>query len=322
MKKIIVVGMGNVGFTFTNIAVSRGLQANYVFVDMNEDICEAHAHDFQDMVALMPRNNSTFKKGTLLEDSKDADVVIITASIPMKKLTDRLQLAADNALLMKKFGDDLKAAGFKGCVVVAANPCDVMAAAIHYASGLPFNKVLSTGTLLDTARMRKFVAAKLGVTADSVLGYTLAEHGASLMAAWSTLKVGDTMMSDLIKANKFSKEELEQILKDTVAEGLYIYSRKGNTQFGIGTSLFEITDAIVNNKRSVLPLGVKLPEEYKNSGIYTSIPVVLGENGYEYLSTKPSLNEEEWQAFEKSTSSLAKVHEDVLRLIGIEKSFK
>ncbi|MGX9358350.1 lactate/malate family dehydrogenase [Mycoplasma sp. 128] len=322
MKKIIVVGMGNVGFTFVNIAVSRGLQANYVFADLNEEVCVAHARDFEDQVALMPRNNSTFRRGTLLEDAKDADVVVITASIPMKKLADRLQLAADNAKLMKSFGDDLKKAGFQGTVIIAANPCDVMAAAIHYASELPYNKVISTGTLLDSARFRKFIAQRLSVSADSVQAVTLAEHGASLMAPWSMLKVGEAKIEDLIKAGKFTEADKEQILKDTVAEGLYIYARKGNTQFGIGTSIYEITDAIINNKRQVMTVGVKLPENYKNAGIYSSIPVIVGENGYEYLPTKPNMTNDEWAAFEKSTSAIAKVHEDVMNLIGIKKPFQ
>ncbi|WP_429990919.1 lactate/malate family dehydrogenase, partial [Mycoplasmopsis bovis] len=81
MKKIIVVGLGNVGFTYINTSVARGLEAEWVLVDKNVQIAEAHAHDFEDMVSLMPRNGSTFRQGTLLEDSKDADVVVITASI-------------------------------------------------------------------------------------------------------------------------------------------------------------------------------------------------------------------------------------------------
>ncbi|QSF13745.1 L-lactate dehydrogenase [Mycoplasma sp. Mirounga ES2805-ORL] len=321
MKKIIVVGLGNVGFTYVTISVARGLQAEWIFVDKNQEVADAHAHDFQDMVALMPRNNSTFRTGTLA-DAKGADVVVIAASIPADKtFADRLALAGANAKLMGDFGQQLKDAGFKGVVIVPANPCDVMAAAVHYASGLPFKKVISTGTLLDSARFKKIIAQRFNVSADSVIGSILAEHGASAMANWSQVKVGDADIATLIKTKRISANELDEILEKTVKEGFYIFSRKGNTQFGIATSIFEITDAVINNKRQVMNVGVKLPGGYKNAGIYSSIPVIVGENGYEYLPSKPTMTKEEWAKFEESTAKLAKVHEDTLDKIGIKVKF-
>lgn len=323
MKKIIVIGMGNVGTTFVNIALARGLQANFVFVDKNEEICQAHVHDFQDMIALMPRNNSTFKVGTLLQEAKDADIVIVTASIPANKdFSDRLKLAEDNSKLMKSFGDQLKEAKFKGIVIVAANPCDVMASVFTYASNLPFKKVISTGTLLDSARFKKFIAQKFNVNADSVQASILGEHGSSAIPLWSTVKIGDATLENLLKSKKLKSNELNQILKQTIDEAFYIFSRKGNTQFGIGTSLYEITDAILNNKKQVMNIGVKLPANYKNAGIYISIPVIVGKNGYEYLSVKPNFNNNELKQFEASTSHMAKVHKDTLKLINIDMDFE
>lgn len=320
MKKIVVVGMGNVGFTYVTIAISRGLQAEWVFVDKNAEISDAHAHDFADMVSLMPRNNSIFRAGTL-EDAKGADIVVIAASIPAKKLGDRLALAADNSKLMREFGNTLKSVGFKGIIIVPANPCDVMAAAIHYSTGIPHNRIISTGTLLDSARFRKFIAQKLNISADSVQGVILGEHGASAMAVYSHVKVGEATIEDLIKARKLKKDDLPHILARVIEEGGYIYNRKGNTQFGIGTSIFEITDAVLNNKRQVMTVGVKLPKGYKHAGIYTSIPVIVGEKGYEYLPTKPYMSKEEWAQFDASSEKLAKVTEETLGLIGIEEKF-
>ncbi|WP_029513745.1 lactate/malate family dehydrogenase [Mycoplasmopsis primatum] len=321
MKKIVVVGLGNVGFTYTNIAVARGIQAEWIFVDKNDEVADAHAHDFQDMVSLMPRNGSTFRKGTLLKDAGDADVVVIAASIPADKtFADRLALAGANAKLMQSFAQDLDKAGFKGVVIVAANPCDVMAAAIHYGSKIPANRVISAGTNLDSARLKKFLAQRFDVASDSVQASVLAEHGASAMIPWSTVKIGDTKLEDLIATGKIKKEELPEILKQVVAEGFYIFSRKGNTQFGIGTSCYEITDAVLNNKRIVLNVGVQLPKGYKHEGIYTSIPVIVGENGYEYLP-KPSMTKEEWAQFDASSELLAKVHNDTLKSINVNKKF-
>ncbi|WP_029512500.1 lactate/malate family dehydrogenase [Mycoplasmopsis iners] len=321
MKKIIVVGMGNVGTIFVNIAIARGMQAEWIFVDKNEEICQAHAHDFQDMIALMPRNNSKFSAGTLA-DAKDADIVVITASIPAgKDLSDRLALAGANSKLMKSFADQLLAAKFKGTVIVAANPCDVMASVFVYAGNMPYKKVISTGTLLDSARFKKFIAEKFEISPDSIQGSVLGEHGASAIPMWSSVKIGESSIKDLLKSKKITKEDLDLIMKKTIDEAFYIYSRKGNTQFGIGTSIYEITDAILNNKRLVMNLGVKLPKGYKNAGIYTSIPVILGENGYEYLPFKPSFTKEEKEMFEQSTSHMAKVHTETLATIGVDVKF-
>ncbi|MBZ4195558.1 lactate/malate family dehydrogenase [Mycoplasma tauri] len=322
MKKIIVVGLGNVGFTYVNIAIARGIQAQWVFVDKNEETSEAHIHDFQDMVSIMPKNGSTFKKGTLLEDSADADVVVITASIPADKtFSDRLSLAGANAKLMKSFTSDLDKAGFKGVVVVAANPCDVMAAAVHYGSKIPANRVISTGTILDSSRFRKLLAKRLNISPDSVYGSVLAEHGSSCMIPWSLVKVGETSFNDLVASGVININELEEFRQSVINEAFYIFSRKGNTQFGIGTSLYEITDAIINNKRCVMTVGVKLPKGYDYEGIYLSIPVIVGENGYEYLNQKPSMTNEEWEIFNKSSKSLAEVHTSALSMIGIDKKF-
>ncbi|MCU4116901.1 L-lactate dehydrogenase [Mycoplasma zalophi] len=315
MKKIIVVGLGNVGYTFVNISIARGVEAEWVFVDKNNDITEAHAHDFEDMVSLMPRNNSTFRSVTLA-DAKGADIAVITASIPMKNMVDRLALAAENAKLMKSFGEGLKEANFKGTVIVAANPCDVMAACIHYTTGLPYKKIISTGTYLDSGRFRKFLAQRLNVSADSVHGYVLAEHGKTAMIAWSNVEVGNVPFKNLIKAKKFTTEEMPELLQKTLAEGLYIYNRKGNTQFGIGTAIYEIMDAVLNNKRQIMTVGVKLPRGYYKSGIYSSIPVIVGENGYEYLPGKLSMTKDEWAAFNSSSDTLAQATKESLELIG------
>lgn len=323
MKKIIVVGLGNVGFTYINTSVARGLEAEWVLVDKNVQIAEAHAHDFYDMVSLMPRNGSTFRPGTLLEDSKDADVVVITASIPADKtFSDRMALAGANAKLMQSFAKDLDAAGFKGIVVVAANPCDVMAAAVHYGSKIPANRVISAGTNLETGRLKKMLAAKFKTSPDAIRASVLGEHGATAMIAWSTVKVGETTLEGLVESGKITKEDYEEVLKQVIAEAFYIWSRKGNTQFGIATSLFEITKAILDNRRTVMNLGVKIPEGYKHAGIYVSIPVIIGENGYEYLPFKPSLTKEEWTKFEASTEAVAKVHTDILKSIGVDIKFE
>lgn len=323
MKKIIVVGLGNVGFTYINTSVARGLEAEWVLVDKNVQIAEAHAHDFEDMVSLMPRNGSTFRPGTLLEDSKDADVVVITASIPADKtFSDRMALAGANAKLMQSFAKDLDAAGFKGIVVVAANPCDVMAAAVHYGSKIPANRVISAGTNLETGRLKKMLAAKFKTSPDAIRASVLGEHGATAMIAWSTVKVGETTLEGLVESGKITKEDYEEVLKQVIAEAFYIWSRKGNTQFGIATSLFEITKAILDNRRTVMNLGVKIPEGYKHAGIYVSIPVIIGENGYEYLPFKPSLTKEEWTKFEASTEAVAKVHTDILKSTGVDIKFE
>ncbi|QJG66868.1 lactate/malate family dehydrogenase [Mycoplasma phocoenae] len=317
MKKIVVIGLGNVGFTYVNVSVARGIEAEWVFIDKNKDLCDAHAHDFQDMVAVLPRNGSTFRAGTFA-DAKGADIAVVCASIPAgKDMSDRLALAGKNAELMKSFTEELKNAGFKGVFIVAANPCDVMAAAIHYAGNYPFKKVISAGTTLDSARMKKFIAQRFNIAADSVNVSVLGEHGGSAFVAWSQAKIGDINFKNILKTKRIKKDELDELEVKMKKEGFYIWERKGNTQFGIATSLYEITQAVLLNKRTVMNIGVKLPSSYKHSGVWISIPVIVGENGYEYLPTKPTLSDDEWAKFEKSSALLAKVHNETLNQIGI-----
>lgn len=320
MKKIIVIGLGNVGFTFVNVSVCRGLQAEWVFVDKSEEIAYAHAKDFSDMVSIMPRNGSTFRIGTLEEDGADADLVVVCASIPASKdFSDRLALAGANSKLMNSFGSTLKKVGFKGTVIVASNPCDVMAAVFHYASGLPAEKVISAGTILDSARLKKLISHHFNIQSDSVSISMIAEHGASAVPVWSTAKVGETFIKDL---PQFTEEIKEKLYEDSKKEAFEIFSRKGNTQFGIGTSLFEIADAVLNNKRSILTVGVKLPDTFKHPGIYFTIPVIVGENGYEYLKEKMSLTPQEWERFDTAAEKFAKVHNDTLSQVGVTHVFK
>ncbi|AIA29370.1 L-lactate dehydrogenase [Mycoplasmopsis californica] len=320
MKKIIVIGMGNVGFTYVNISVARGIEAQWVFVDKNEEIAYAHAKDFSDMVSIMPRNGSKFRSGKLEEEAADADIVVVCASIPADKtFSDRLALAGANAKLMASFGETLKKTGFKGTVIVAANPCDVLAAVFHYASGLPAERVISAGTILDSARLKKLISEFYNVNSDSVTASIIAEHGASAVAVWSTAKVGETFIKDI---PQFTEEVKQDLYEKSKREAFEIFSRKGNTQFGIGTSLCEITLAILNNKRSIMTVGVKIPEGFKHPGIYFSIPVIVGENGYEYLPNKLSLTDAEWEQFNKASEAFCKVHNDTLSQVGVTHVFK
>ncbi len=194
--------------------------------------------------------------------------------------------------------------------------------AVHYGSKIPANRVISAGTNLETGRLKKMLAAKFKTSPDAIRASVLGEHGATAMIAWSTVKVGETTLEGLVESGKITKEDYEEVLKQVIAEAFYIWSRKGNTQFGIATSLFEITKAILDNRRTVMNLGVKIPEGYKHAGIYVSIPVIIGENGYEYLPFKPSLTKEEWTKFEASTEAVAKVHTDILKSIGVDVKFE
>ncbi|QSF13531.1 L-lactate dehydrogenase [Mycoplasma sp. Mirounga ES2805-ORL] len=316
MNKIVVIGLGNVGFTYINIALSKGVEAEWVLVDKNEDLCIAHAHDFEDMLSINPNNQSTFKVGNLL-DAANADIVVITASIPrISGNADRIKLASENVKLMKTFADALKKADFKGIIIVPSNPCDVMAAAFHYL-GFPHEKVISTGTLLDTARLRKFIAKKYNVSPSLVKTSIVGEHGTSATPIWSTSTVDNKKLLDLIQ----DENELSELREKVINEGYYISSRKGNTQFGIGMSIYEITNAILNDTNQIINIGVKLPDNFKNRGIYSSIPVSVGKNGYKYLNNAMFMTDKELDLFNKSTLKMANVHSEILEIIGIKKNF-
>ncbi|ASI53672.1 lactate dehydrogenase [Metamycoplasma hyosynoviae] len=318
MMKIGIVGVGAVGSSYLYAALNKGVEANYILIDAFEKFAEAQAKDLNDAACSMANCGSTFEAGKYA-DLADAQIVVITASVKPKegKLQDRLELLKDNALLIKEIAENIKKSGFKGITIIASNPVDIMASVYQQVTKFEPSKVISSGTILETARMKKFLSQKLKVKASSITGFVIGEHGARCIIPFLKMRIGLGSLKDWLANGTVTKEWLDDLGKKVKDEAFEIISGKGITNFGIGENLAEITLAIENDRQSVYSLGVQLSKEYKNHGIYFGLPVILGKDGYRHLP-KIRLEEDEQKLFDDYSREIKETVIEILNNLKIK----
>ncbi|TPE56975.1 lactate dehydrogenase [[Mycoplasma] falconis] len=321
MNKIGIIGVGAVGSAFLYAALNKNVEADYVLVDAFLDYAKAQAKDLNDAACSMANNGSTFIAGCY-DDLKDANIVVITASVKPKEgvLKDRLELLTDNAKLIKEIGLKIKESGFKGVTIIASNPVDIMASIYQQVTGFEACKVISSGTILETARMKKFLSEKINVKASSITGFVIGEHGSRCLIPFSKMRIGLGSLKDWLANGTIDEEWLQNLYEKVKNEAFEIISGKGITNFGIGENLAEITQAILADREAIYSLGVKLPNEYKNHGVYFGLPVILGRNGYRHLP-KIRLDENEQKVFDEYSGELKQTVVEVLKNMNIEPNF-
>ena len=224
--------------------------------------------DLNHCLAFAP-NKINIKVGTY-EDCKDATIVMIAAGANQKPGETRMDLINKNSAIFKGIVTNVMQNGFKGIFLIATNPLDVMTYLTFKYSNLPSNRVIGSGTSLDTARLRYIVGEKLNVNPKNVHAYVIGEHGDSEFIPWSNASIGLQNIK-----NFFSSKELSEI-EDHVRTSAYeIINRKGATYYGIGMTLVRITNAILGNENLILPLSVY---DEKND-VYIGLPAILNSEG-------------------------------------------
>ena len=240
-------------------------------------------------------------------DCQDADIVVITAGVNQKPGQTRLELIDVNAGIMTSVVREVMGSGFDGILVIASNPVDVLTHVAWQASGLPSNRVVGTGTTLDTTRFRKELAAKLQIDPRSIHGYIIGEHGDSEVAVWSHTTVGGKpLLEFIVKNNRLTVEDLTTI-SDRVKNSAYeIINRKKATFYGIGMSVARIVRAILNNEQAVLPVSAYLDGEYGEKDLFTGVPSVVDQGGVREI-IELNIDPAEQQKFAQSCSQLREV---------------
>jgi L-lactate dehydrogenase len=295
-SRIAIVGAGHVGATAAYALMLRALFREIVLIDRDAALASAEAADLRDANALA--RPATIWAGTYA-DAGSAGLAVITAGGATKGSQDRLSVAAASAAIVTECVDRLMAAGFGGIILVAANPVDVMALVAFRRSGLPAARVIGTGTLLDTSRLRKELASDLRVAPAAVDGLVLGEHGDSEVIAFSTLRVGGL---DLARWEGAAPDHAG--LARRVREGAYaIIDGKGYTSFGVATAIVSICEAIVRDERTVLPVSTLMTGQLGIDGVYLSVPCLLGADGVERV-LMPELSDEETTALRHSATIL------------------
>ena len=306
-NKIILVGDGAVGSSFAFSLVNQNIGRELGIIDINKDKTVGDALDLSHALAF-----TSPKKIYSAEysDCGDADIVVLTAGAAQKPGETRLDLVHKNLSIYKSVIKQIVDSGFNGIFLVAANPVDILTYATWKFSGFPKERVIGSGTTLDTARFRQEIAQLIGVDARNVHGYILGEHGDTEFPVWSHANVGGLTIYEWVKNHPDTDEQALVEMFFKVRDAAYeIISKKGATYYGIAVTLARICRAILDDEKAIFPLSVYLDGEYGQSDLYIGAPAFLGREGVFSVFEIP-LNDSELDKMNASASTLKAVTAD------------
>lgn len=304
-RKVAIVGCGFVGATSAFALMESGLFSEMVLIDVDQERAEGEALDISHGIAFARPMDIT--AGTYA-DAADADVMIITAGAAQKPGETRLDLVNKNVAIFSGIMEQIKSSGFSGILLIVSNPVDILTHASIQMSGLPEHRVIGSGTVLDTGRLKQIISERLGVDPRNVHVRILGEHGDSELIAWSSAHVAGIPLEDFFNMRSTgSYEEFRQEVTDLVRDSAYeIIQKKKATYFGIAMAVKRICECIVRDEKSVLSVSNSLQGEYGIEGVALSTPCVLGSNGIE-VRMPPSLNYREQAQLKDSANQLKEV---------------
>ena len=304
-RKVAVVGCGFVGSSSAFALMQSGLFSEMVLIDADKNRAEGEAMDISHGVSFA--SPMKIYAGTY-DDISDAAIVVITAGANQKPDETRIDLIKKNAAIMKSIVGEIKKRPFEGILLVVSNPVDILTYIAWKESGYPANRVIGSGTVLDTGRLKFELGEHLGVDSRSVHAFIIGEHGDSELAAWSNATVGGLPINDFceLRGHFQHEESMERIFQNVKNSAYAIIERKRATYYGIAMAVRRICAAIVRDEKSILPVSSYMSGEYGLEDVVLSIPAVVGANGVETVIPIP-LNEEETEKLQKSAELLKKI---------------
>lgn len=307
-RKVALIGTGFVGMSMAYSLLNQGGVNELVLIDVQKEKAIGEAMDLSDGVPCSP-SRMVIKAGDY-DECKDADIVVITAGIAQKPGETRLELAKTNANIIKEVTKNIVDSGFNGIFVIASNPVDLMSYIVQKTSGFPSNKVIGSGTVLDTARLRFLLGEHLQVSSKNIHAYIMGEHGDSSFVPWSSSYIGCKPLIDIIKQRGESGNTLTQIHEQVKQEAYEIINRKKATYYGIGLGLTKIIKALLNNEHEILTVSTLLNGEYGKEDIYMGVPAIIGNEGVQEI-LNIDLTKEEQEKFDHSYEILNEMKENL-----------
>lgn len=297
--KTVVCGAGNVGSAVAYGLALERLCGEIVLTDKNAEKAWAEAEDLKHALSVGSSGISIKSGG--FEECSDADIVIMTAAPPYQLGQTRPEMLEQAAKITENVVPQIMRSGFNGFFIVVTNPVDVITAYVQKLSGLPPERVIGTGTALDSARLRTYIAERLHVDPVSVSAFCIGEHGESQIIPWSLASVGSKPLTEVIADNpeRLGNFDYSKAADDIRKVAYDIVTRKGSTTFGISAAACSIVHAIVGGKRTVIPVSARLNGEYGINGVYAGIPAVIGMSGVKELA-EYRLRPDELEAFRVS----------------------
>jgi L-lactate dehydrogenase len=296
--KVGIVGAGMVGSTAGYALALTGTASEVVLVDMNRALALAQA---QDIAHATPFHSATKVSAGGYDALEGAGVVILAAGVSQKPGEDRLSLLERNADVFRSIVSAVLAVAPEAILLVASNPVDIMTDIATRLSGLAPQRVIGSGTILDTARFRTLLGRHLGISSQSVHAYVLGEHGDSEVLTWSNALAGSVSVASFAQqVGKPLTEAIRLDIDDNVRNAAYrIIEGKGATYYGIGAGLQRIVKAIALDQRAVLSVSMVTPEVEGIVDVALSLPRVIGASGV-LADLFPDLDDEEHKALARS----------------------
>ena len=302
-KKITLIGAGQIGGTLAHLIALKGL-ADVVLFDVAVGVAKGKALDIAQSSPIS-KFNIQLTGTDNYEDTKNSDVIIITAGVPRKPGMTRDDLLSINLKIIKQVAQGIKNTSPNAFVICITNPLDIMVMALQKYSGLPKNKVIGMAGILDSSRFIYFLSQELKMPVNKIKSFVLGGHGDTMVAMLGSTEVKGIKISDLLKKGKISQEKLDSIIDRTKKGGAEIvkYLEKGSAFYAPAASGVEMAESYLKDLKKQLPCAVYLKGEYGTKDLYAGVPVVIGSNGVEKI-IELNLSQEEKANFEKSVKAV------------------
>lgn len=308
-KKVAIVGVGMVGMSFAYAMLNQNICDELCLIDINKERAEGEAMDLSHGLPFAPSSMKIYSGD--YTDCTDMDMIVICAGVPQLEGETRRDLLQKNYKVFKTIVKPIVENGFNGVFLVASNPVDVMTKAVLDLSGFPPERVIGSGTSLDTARLRYMIGDYFKVNPRNIHAYVMGEHGDSEFVAWSSAMISVLPIKELDSHTDQIMNELDEIAVNVRDSAYKIIKAKKATYYGIGMVLARLTRAILNDENSIFTISAYLNGEYSESGFYIGVPALINRNGVRKILEIP-LDESEKKRFKDS----AKIIKEMLDEIG------
>lgn len=292
LRKVAIIGTGHVGSHVAFALATQGEVDELYMVDKDEAKALAQATDVNDAVSYLPHHVTA--KAVKTEDVGDCDILVMSAGPLPNPDQDRLETLGSTIEVLQDILPRIKKSGFKGFIISISNPADVVAAYIQKQLNYPKEKIISSGTALDSARLQRLVSETFHISRRSLTCFSMGEHGGSAMVPWSNVAIAGKKLDELQAElpERFPQFDRAKMVEDMKFGGYLVLQGKGSTEFGIATSVVELIRAFFHDEKKVMPMSCLLTGEYGQHDVFASVPAILGKDGVEGILTIHMTDEE------------------------------
>ena len=307
MNKITVIGSGSVGSTIAYTLTVMGIASEIVMIDINQEKSLGEALDIRQGIPFC--NPASIYAGSYI-DAKDSDIVVITSGVARKPGQSRLDLAQTNVNILKTVANEIVKHAPNATYIIVSNPVDVLTYVFHKISGIPEERIIGSGTILDTARLRARVAEYYDVNQKNVHAYVLGEHGDSAFVPWSIANISNVPIEDyrkaLLNSNSYPEFNCDEVENYVRKSGARVIQRKGATFYAVSMSVCHICKCLLSGIDTTMTVSTMLHGEYGIDNVCLSLLNVVGNKGAHSKVLLP-LNDEEVKALKHSAECLKEI---------------